>query len=179
MNDATMNDVPVNETLDDATRPLYSLTLTDEAATQQVARRLGNVLSAGDVVCLWGDLGAGKSTFARALIQSRQKHAGEAPSPTFTLVQTYETEREDIYHYDLYRLQSEDEVLELGIDEAFSEGISLIEWPDRLGGYMPWDRLDILLAHQEDDASSRVIEIHATHHRWSEKLDGLIDKANS
>ncbi|MTI11120.1 tRNA (adenosine(37)-N6)-threonylcarbamoyltransferase complex ATPase subunit type 1 TsaE [Curvivirga aplysinae] len=165
----------MNENLDDATRPLYSLTLEDEAATKHIAERLGNVLVAGDVVCLWGDLGAGKSTFARALIQSRQKQAGQAPSPTFTLVQTYETDREDIYHYDLYRLEDENEVLELGIDEAFSEGISLIEWPDRLGSYLPWDRLDILLNHAEQGGDVRQIEIHTTHARWADKLVGLTD----
>lgn len=165
----------MNETLGESTRPLFNLTVKDEAATQHIARRLGRVLAAGDVICLWGDLGAGKSTFARALIKSKQIQEGEAPSPTFTLVQTYETEKEDLYHYDLYRLENEDEVLELGIDEAFSEGISLIEWPDRLGSYLPWDRLDILLAHTEVGSQERVIEIHATHKRWADKLVGLDD----
>jgi tRNA threonylcarbamoyladenosine biosynthesis protein TsaE len=120
--------------------------LEDEAATTALAARVGSLLRPGDVVALRGDLGAGKTAFARALIQSLGDPDDEVPSPTFTLVQTYETPAGSIWHFDLYRLSGADEVIELGWDEVRADGIALVEWPDRLGPLLPADRLDIAIS---------------------------------
>jgi tRNA threonylcarbamoyladenosine biosynthesis protein TsaE len=93
-------------------------------------------LRAGDCLLLEGQIGAGKSHFARAFIQARLGRAEDVPSPTFTLVQSYQADVE-IWHADLYRLSHPDEVLELGLEEAFDSAICLIEWPDRLGSLLP------------------------------------------
>jgi tRNA threonylcarbamoyladenosine biosynthesis protein TsaE len=117
-----------------------TLRLPDAAATDRVGAALGRALRPGDAVLLEGPLGAGKSALARAAIRARLADAGrdeEAPSPTYTLVQTYEAPRGDIWHADLYRLSNPDEALELGLAEAFADAICLIEWPDRLGPFAP------------------------------------------
>jgi tRNA threonylcarbamoyladenosine biosynthesis protein TsaE len=101
--------------------------------TAALALRFASHLKLGDVVLLKGDLGAGKSTFARALIQHLCGENTEVPSPTFTLVQTYETKAFPIWHFDFYRLKAPEEVYELGIEEAMHHGVCLIEWPERLG----------------------------------------------
>jgi tRNA threonylcarbamoyladenosine biosynthesis protein TsaE len=114
-----------------------SLFLADEASTAALAGRMAPLLRAGDTILLEGDIGAGKTTFARALIRARLGRDEDVPSPTFTLVQTYEDPETEIWHCDLYRLSSPDEILELGLDAAFEDGICLIEWPDRLGSAIP------------------------------------------
>ncbi len=110
----------------------FALDLPDPAATVELARRLARLARRGDVIALKGDLGAGKTAFARALIQAMAGSAVDVPSPTFTLVQTYDTPVGMVWHFDLYRLESPDEAVELGLDQAFAEGISLVEWPERL-----------------------------------------------
>jgi tRNA threonylcarbamoyladenosine biosynthesis protein TsaE len=104
----------------------------------------------GDVLALRGPLGAGKTLFARAFIAARARAAGldadavgEVPSPTFTLVQTYDLPDTPIWHFDLFRLERPEDAFELGIDDAFALAISLIEWPEKLGGYLPAARLDL------------------------------------
>ena len=129
---------------------LANLTLTldlpDEAATAALAEDVAAALAAGDVVALSGDLGAGKTTFARALIRAlADDPALEVPSPTFTLVQTYGG-RLPVAHFDLYRLASAGELDELGLDEALGEGAVLIEWPERADGRLPAARLDLAFA---------------------------------
>lgn len=104
-----------------------SYDLPDEAATAALAQLLAPLLRQGDVLALQGDLGAGKTTFARALINALEGPVEEVPSPTFTLVQTYQRGELEIWHFDLYRLEDPEEAWELGIEEAFSEGVSLIE----------------------------------------------------
>ena len=111
------------------------------------------------MVALRGDLGAGKTTLARALIRALPGPEGsdneEVPSPTFTLLQCYPRRPADVWHFDLYRIEHPEEVYELGIEEAFAEGISLIEWPERMGALLPVDRLDVTLAYRDaDDAAS-------------------------
>lgn len=127
--------------------------LTDEAETARCGAALGAALAPGDAVLLVGGLGAGKTALARAAIAARLREAGkraeEIPSPTFTLTQVYEADV-PIWHADLYRLSGEDEVYELGLDEAFETAISFIEWPDRLGAAAPRRRLEIGLAIPED-----------------------------
>lgn len=129
----------------------FTLDLPDEAATAALAARLAALLQPGDVVLLAGDLGAGKSFLARALIRAAAGEPElEVPSPTFTLVQSYDLPAGELWHFDLYRLAAPDEVLELGWDEA-RLGICLVEWPDRLGPLTPADRLKIELAHGPGD----------------------------
>ena len=105
-------------------------------ATDRAARALAPLLGAGDVILLEGPVGAGKSQFARALIRARLGEAEEVPSPTFTLVQVY-GDAPEIWHSDLYRLSGPGEIAELGLEEAFSAAICLVEWPDRLGELAP------------------------------------------
>lgn len=131
----------------DAAAPA-SLLLEDEAATARLGGAIARVLAKGDAVCLSGPLGAGKSTLARALIRALTSPEEEVPSPTFTLVQSYEGQGPDgaalpLAHFDLYRLSNPDEAYEIGLDEALEEGAALIEWPERLEGRLPPDRLDI------------------------------------
>jgi tRNA threonylcarbamoyladenosine biosynthesis protein TsaE len=128
--------------------PRLTIDLPDESATADLAARVGALLKPGDVVALRGDLGAGKTAFARALIQSLSGADGadrDVPSPTFTLVQSYETLVGPVHHFDLYRIETPDELAEIGWDEALADGIVLVEWPERAGGWLPPRRLDIIL----------------------------------
>lgn len=136
----------------------FSLTcdLPSMARTQQVAAILAGIVQPGDVLALWGDLGAGKTTFARGFIQALSPAEDSIPSPTFTLVQTYPAPAGEIWHFDLYRLKTAEEAYELGIEEAFVSGISLVEWPDRLGSLLPRHRLDVTLAPGETSESRRL-----------------------
>lgn len=111
--------------------------LPTEDDTAALAGCIAPRLAPGDVLLLSGSIGAGKTAFARALIRARLGRMEDVPSPTFTLVQTYFDGAADIWHGDLYRLGDVDEVLELGLDEAFETAICLIEWPDRLGDLAP------------------------------------------
>ena len=131
-------------TAPDPQSPL-TLFLADEAATAALGARLARVARAGDVILLSGPIGAGKSHFARAFIRARLGQGEEVPSPTFTLVQTYGPPGDEIFHADLYRLTHPDEVWELGLDDAFSSAICLVEWPDRLGAHLPADALRLRL----------------------------------
>ena len=150
------------------------LDLQDEAATEALARRLAPCLCPGDAVLLSGDLGAGKSLFARAVIRARLGDPdAEVPSPTYTLVQVYEDpEGVEIWHADLYRLSGEDDVAETGLAEAMDSAICLIEWPDRLGGRMPAGalRLDLDLVPGDE---GRRLSITADTPRWRDILDDL------
>jgi tRNA threonylcarbamoyladenosine biosynthesis protein TsaE len=122
------------------------LMLADEAATARLGAALAAHLRAGEAICLTGPLGAGKSTLARALVRALTRPDEEVPSPTFTLVQFYEGATLALAHFDLYRLSSADEAYEIGLDEALDEGAAVIEWPERLDGRLPPDRLDIDIA---------------------------------
>ncbi|HLG88889.1 MAG TPA: tRNA (adenosine(37)-N6)-threonylcarbamoyltransferase complex ATPase subunit type 1 TsaE [Alphaproteobacteria bacterium] len=119
--------------------------LPDKAATEALAARLAPLLAPGHLIALFGDLGTGKTAFARALIHALGAEE-DVPSPTFTLLQTYDTSKGMVWHYDLYRIAAPDELVELGWEESRT-GIVLIEWPDRAGALLPVDRLDILFAY--------------------------------
>lgn len=130
---------------------LSTLISHSEEETAQHARDFADGLRRGDVVCLYGDLGLGKSVFARALIRHLAGDAAlEVPSPTFTLVQTYDTSAGPLWHFDLYRLKDPDEVYELGWEEALAEAINIVEWPERLGYLLPRARIDIHLTLRPD-----------------------------
>jgi tRNA threonylcarbamoyladenosine biosynthesis protein TsaE len=120
--------------------------LKDEAATARLGAAIARNLRPGEAVCLSGPLGAGKSTLARALVRALTTPDEDVPSPTFTLVQFYEGARLKIAHFDLYRLTSPDEAYEIGLDDALDDGAAVIEWPERLQGHLPADRLDVEIA---------------------------------
>lgn len=132
-----------------------SLCFSNAEQTAIYATRLARHLGSGDVILLSGDVGAGKTHFARSLIQSLLAEPEDIPSPTFTLVQTYETTGADIWHADLYRLTSAQEVEELGLIDAFATAICLVEWPDRLGLLTPPSALSLdFTTGQSPDARS-------------------------
>src|SRR5271168_3060438 len=122
----------------------FHVTLPNEDATRRFMTDVAAALEPGDLVTLSGDLGAGKTTFARALIRYL---AGddkiEVPSPTFTLIQAYELPRFALVHVDLYRISGAAELTELGFDDLPEGAVVLMEWPDRAAGLLPPDRLDI------------------------------------
>ena len=118
--------------------PAFSMPLADETATAALGATLAQRLRPGDVVGLYGELGSGKTTLARAILRAASGDPDLiVPSPTFTLVEVYETERGPYWHFDLYRLEAPEQVYELGWEDALAEGIVLIEWPQRLGALLP------------------------------------------
>lgn len=127
-----------------------SLALPDPSATLDLGARLGVCLTQGDVVCLSGGLGAGKTTLARGAIAAWVGAEVETPSPTYTLLQIYEGPKGPLWHLDLYRLKRAEEAWELGLEDAYAEAACLIEWPERLGADLPADRLDINLALERE-----------------------------
>lgn len=125
-----------------------SLTLCNEADTIRLGEDLALALKPGDCLALSGDLGAGKSTLARAFLRALAADPDlEVPSPTFTLVQSYAL-RIPAAHFDFYRLSGRDELEELGFDEALESGIALVEWPERFGDALPADRIRLTLVHE-------------------------------
>jgi tRNA threonylcarbamoyladenosine biosynthesis protein TsaE len=124
---------------------LGDLRLVDEAATARLGAAIAVALERGEAICLSGPLGAGKSALARGLIRALAPDAGDVPSPTFTLVQFYAGPRFEIAHFDLYRLARPEEAFEIGLDEALRDGAAVIEWPERLEGRLPPDRLDVAI----------------------------------
>lgn len=141
--------------------------LADEAATAGLARAVADRLQPGDAVLLEGPLGAGKTAFARAALRYLTGDpALEVPSPSYTLLQSYETPRGIVHHYDLWRLTGPADLAELGWDEARAE-IVLVEWSDRLGPLRPADALTVTLTHAGPDARDAVLT------GWPGRLEGL------
>ena len=140
-----------------------------EEETCELARRIASVSQKGDVLALYGTLGMGKSVFSRAFIQELCD-VSDVPSPTFTLLQTYSSEKGDIYHYDLYRLKHPDEVFELNFEEAVYTGISLIEWPENAGNWLPKDIIKIRIVSHE---TGRLFYIECFSDEKSKRLDFL------
>jgi tRNA threonylcarbamoyladenosine biosynthesis protein TsaE len=130
--------------------------LADEVATTALGTSLAAEIRAGEAICLNGPLGAGKSTLARALVRALTRPDEEVPSPTFTLIQTYDGPDFPIAHFDLYRLSDPDEAYEIGLDEALEDGVAIIEWPERLEGRLPADRLDIDITLEGDARRARL-----------------------
>ncbi len=146
--------------------------LPDVGATARLAGALSERVIRGDVIGLAGALGIGKTTFARAFINAIARRGGapeeEVPSPTFTLVQAYELPGLIVSHFDLYRIERPDEVHELGLDDAIADGVVLIEWPERLAGRLPADRLDLVLS-DGGGPNERLAELTG-HGEWAGRL---------
>lgn len=145
----------------------FDLPLADEAATARFGAALGRRLKGGDVVALSGPLGAGKTTLSRSIIAALTG-AADVPSPTFTLVEVYESADLRIHHFDLFRLERAEEVWELGFEDAL-DGVSLIEWPERIEGLLPRETLLVRLTM---DGTGRRALVRGGE-SWRERLDGL------
>lgn len=146
--------------------------LNDTTDTELAAKCFAEVVVSGDVILLQGVVGAGKTDFARRLIQTRQSEfgiVGDVPSPTFTLVQTYDLVLIQIWHADLYRLTDVDELYELGLEAAFEEAVCLVEWPERLGDQAPQDA--IWLHFEITGENTRVLHLEWTDSKWNTVAD--------
>ncbi|HEY9040288.1 MAG TPA: tRNA (adenosine(37)-N6)-threonylcarbamoyltransferase complex ATPase subunit type 1 TsaE [Roseovarius sp.] len=150
----------------------HTRTLTSDGPDQTcaIAQWLAPLLVPGDVLLLSGDIGAGKTHFARCLIQSLLEVPEDVPSPTYTLVQSYPGRDAEIWHADLYRLSDRNEVFELGLIDAFDSAICLVEWPDRLGDLAPDDALNLTLeAIANPDARLLTFEWRAP--AWTARIE--------
>ena len=153
------------------------ITTTSEADTQHLAATLAPLAEVGDIIALSGDLGTGKTVFARAFINTLGE-SREVPSPTFTLVQSYYLNPTTVHHFDLYRLEKSEDAFELGIEELFVGGISLIEWPERLGSFLPMDRLNLIFSystHLSGTTTTRQIKINGPR-SWQSRINNAFQK---
>lgn len=135
--------------------------------TKKIAVALSGLLRKGDIIAFNGDLGVGKTAFIRFLIQDFLPFE-EVPSPTFTLLQTYETDFLPIYHFDLYRLDKPEDAFELGIEDAFFEGISLVEWPEKMKRLFPYKKA--LVIDISCKGNTRYFNFHSENPSWIERL---------
>lgn len=147
--------------------PIQSeILLASPESTAHFAQFLAAHLGPGDVVLLSGGIGAGKTHLARSAIQSLLEVPEDVPSPTFTLVQTYDTVKGELWHADLYRLSDTSELVELGLTDAFEDAISLVEWPDRLGSLCPPNSLNLSLQLTADE-DTRLLTLQSASDRWA------------
>lgn len=148
-------------------------TLSSPQETADLATSIAAALCPGDCLLLEGPIGAGKTHFSRHLIQSLLRISEDVPSPTFTLVQTYEVPTGELWHADLYRLSSLDEVEELGLIDAFDTAICLIEWPDRLAEITPPHALHLSFALDSDHADTRHLTFTWHDAKWQLLMDRI------
>ncbi len=145
--------------------------ITDLGRMAALARALAGVAGTGDFIGLIGELGSGKTAFAREFIRARGDPREEVASPTFNLVLVYAFPGVTIWHFDLYRLRVPEETVELGLEDALAEGISLVEWPDRFGYFLPEERLDIEFHHSPNgDRRTAALTGYGT---WAARLEDL------
>ena len=158
---------------------ILQLELPDLSATQKLGTLLADGLTAGDIISLSGPLGAGKSALARSIIISANPNETDVPSPTFSLVQTYElADGTPLWHLDLYRIETPEDAMQLGLDDAFVDAVCLIEWPDRLKKILPKSALSIHLYLVSDDNAdgARTADITAPPN-WSDRIQAIIAKS--
>lgn len=161
------------------TAAFAQLDLETEDETTALGACIAPLLDAGDTILLVGDIGAGKSTLARAIVQTRLSALGrqeDVPSPTFTLVQVYDLDTTELWHCDLYRLSDPQEVDALGLTDAFDTAICLVEWPDRLGDAFPEGALILSLARSVT-GEGRVFSAFENGHAWRNRLSPCFTKA--
>lgn len=158
--------------------PAHRIRLTSPGKTAELAAAFARLVRPGDVFLLSGQIGAGKTHFTRSLIQARLAYADrpveDVPSPTFTLVQTYEVDGFEIWHADLYRLTHPDEVEELGLFDAFDNAVCLIEWPDRLGDLAPSKAIGMNFS-VPDDPETRIVDLSGLPEHLEPVLEALHD----
>ena len=155
----------------------YTLTEYSEQNVRTFAAVLAGQTQTGDVIALSGDLGVGKTVFAKAFVRALTNEDEDVPSPTFTLVQMYDGHRGKelltIWHFDLYRLKSAEEIYETGFEEALSDGVSLIEWPERAGNLLPKNRLTVRLEAPAGRPDKRNITITANTADWIQRMENI------
>lgn len=149
--------------------------LDDIAASRRLAGQFSALLKVGDIITFEGNLGAGKTEFCRAIIHALGFNE-DVPSPTFNLLQTYEPDVDDevtpaVWHLDLYRLERPEDVFELGVEEGFDTAITMIEWPDRMGRYLPDEHLKVSLS-MTDIEGARKISFSGSEY-WAARLKDL------
>lgn len=122
----------------------------NEKETISFAKKFAKTLKGDEIIALWGTLGMGKTVFAKAIIQALTGRKEDVPSPTFTLLQTYDTPIGQVFHFDFYRLKNPTEAYEIGIEDAFESGICLIEWPEKIGKLLPKKAINIYFKLMDD-----------------------------
>jgi len=145
---------------------LQKHTLSSLDQTKEIAHKLAAILKEHDVVTFKGNLGAGKTTFIKYIIQHIMNEDITVTSPTFNLVQIYESSKFPIWHFDMYRLKTSEEVFEIGYEEALTQALSLIEWPERIQEFLPKDRLDVIITL--NNSNIRTIEF-IPHGAWENR----------
>ena len=156
----------------------------DEEALSNLGRKLSTYVKEGVVFSLSGKLGSGKTTLARAIIRNACNNVGDIPSPTFNLVQSYEVVAGfEIWHLDLYRIESPEDAMQLGLDDAFVDAVCLIEWPDRLEKFLPKSALSVHLCQADGDDLDDAVGIRfakiTAPPRWADRLKAIIVKSSS
>lgn len=145
-------------------------------ASRSLAGQFGKILKTGDIITFEGTLGAGKTEFCRAIIHALGYNE-DVPSPTFSLLQTYEPSLDDldtpaVWHLDLYRLEKSEDVFELGIEDGFDTAITLIEWPDKMGTYLPDEHLNVTLTMAKEEGARHIV--FSCNEYWAHRLKDLV-----
>ena len=150
---------------------IKTLSIRSLQDTQRFAKKLAPLLQPKDIVLLRGDLGLGKTTLTRAIIQEIGLQKEDVPSPTFTLLQTYDTTRGPLYHFDFYRIRQPEEIYELGIEDAYATGITIIEWGEKMGYLEPVKRA--LIISMSMDKEERTFTLQSENPSWSHRISAL------
>lgn len=152
-----------------------TVVVSNLSETNRLAEKVAVVAKCGDFVALRGDFGAGKTTFARYFIYAIAGHREDVASPTFNLVLVYSYPHITIWHFDLFRLIKPEEVWELGIEDALADGISLVEWPDRMLPYIPKQRLEVDIEAGDGGPNSRVFVLTG-YGEWRDRISAILDE---